>query len=244
MTGLRGVAALLVLGFHCHYIGTALAAFMSALFGAGYIGVDLFFVLSGYVIARNYLGSTLRPLTTTFGEYLTKRLARVYPLHVFVLLVLFVSVALDVSMVPGGKQSTGELVRALLLMNAWGPQLTFAWNGPSWSISAELMAYVLFPLLAIVVLRIDRALTSVLLCALLYAILYHVSWFYSSADVSVVAARIFCEFSAGVLLYRAQRIGLPTISTTWAVPCTLIAFIVGGSLNDYTTKLAAPGGLP
>ena len=75
LTGLRGVAALWVLWYH------ACDAARTPQFGfGGYLGVDIFFVLSGFVLAYNYAGVRL-----TYAGFLWKRLARIYPVNLVTL---------------------------------------------------------------------------------------------------------------------------------------------------------------
>src|SRR3979490_2903480 len=74
LTGLRGIAALWVVALHLEFTR---APFINN----GYLGVDLFFVLSGYVMALNYGWPRMR--LGDYCRFLRKRLARTYPLYVF-----------------------------------------------------------------------------------------------------------------------------------------------------------------
>src|SRR5205807_602634 len=82
LDGLRGLAILLVMGYHFGQDadggGTALGPFLSRVFGVGYHGVDLFFVLSGFLI------------TGYFRNFYIRRILRIFPLYYGVLFCLLV----------------------------------------------------------------------------------------------------------------------------------------------------------
>ena len=112
-----------------------------------YLAVDLFFVLSGYVMALAYahwfvpgrLGADGLP---RYAEFMLRRLARLWPLHAAVTLALLAS-----QHVSGQWAAWPKLIAAnLLLVQGWGVSQSI--NSPSWSISTELAAYLLFPGLA------------------------------------------------------------------------------------------------
>lgn len=117
--------------------------------------VDFFFVLSGFVLMHTY-GARISSLAD-YGRFLRKRLARIYPLHAATTL-LFVAIAWTVLRLglPVRDPSAFDIAPApyhLLLIHAWGLNVKPALNFPSWSISAELFVYLLFPFLAWAVAR-------------------------------------------------------------------------------------------
>jgi peptidoglycan/LPS O-acetylase OafA/YrhL len=132
LTGLRFWFAFLVVAHHSleHWYGGR----VHALADFGYIGVDFFFVLSGFVLtwsARPGVG----PL-----RFWWNRFARIWPLH---LTTLLLAVALGVGV------GAGALVQNLLLVQAWWPKphVYFGFNAVSWSLSCEVFFYLCFPLL-------------------------------------------------------------------------------------------------
>ncbi len=142
---MRGIACLLVLAFHVAlqldtYYGIS---WPRLLFSQGYAGVDLFFVISGFVIA--YSSQSLLGRPTFFGRYWLKRLVRVYPLYWLVLILSIVGLVLTApDKVPTGTVSAvieHWLAVALLIP---GHE---AVNAVSWSLSYELYFYALFSLL-------------------------------------------------------------------------------------------------
>lgn len=113
--------------------------------------VDFFFVLSGFVISYNY-----REISTTEGafSFLKKRLKRIYPLHLFMLvLFLIIEVAkgflanhISVNNPNNASNNIYSFVLNILLLNST-PLLgnkDVSWNIVSWSISAEMIAYIVF----------------------------------------------------------------------------------------------------
>ena len=116
--------------------------------------VDLFFVVSGFVFASQYLGRVGDALSV--GRFIWRRLARIYPLHLatlafYVALALALHFGLAKTDNPA-RYPFSDLPAQLLLLHAFdGARLTF--NFPSWSLSAEMFCYVLFPLVALGVAR-------------------------------------------------------------------------------------------
>ena len=113
-----------------------------------YLFVDYFFVLSGFVIAHAYAGrlKTLRD----GGRFMVRRLGRVWPLHVL-MLAAFVGLELARLMLhfdgapPFTRDRSVEAIFTnLLLIQAWHVHPYLTWNGPSWTLSAEVACYLIF----------------------------------------------------------------------------------------------------
>lgn len=168
LTGLRGIAAWFVVLFHIRTgLASELPPQLIAIFSKGYLAVDLFFMLSGFVLWLNYsdrlrshgLGAT--PL------FLARRLARIWPLHLFMLGCTIAYALLRLLSGHGDPDHYpwSELPLHFLLVQNWGFTQSLSWNDPAWSISCEFAAYLLFPLL---VLAIDwRRLSTMTLAAIL-----------------------------------------------------------------------------
>ena len=96
LTPLRGIAALWVVLYH--YCGTRQyfpnldITPHSYFLSKGYLGVDMFFMLSGFVMAHVYCGAFCEGVRPHYRDFLVARIARLYPLHVFILF-LFVATA-------------------------------------------------------------------------------------------------------------------------------------------------------
>ena len=166
LTGIRGVAAWMVVLYHIRKsLILLLPADAIAVFAKGYLAVDLFFMLSGFVLWYSYADRIRQGGLAFAAPFLWRRLARIWPLHLFIL-ALFIPLALLLR-ADGGHMlhyPFGELPLHVLLMQNWGMTQEIAWNQPAWSISTELAAYLLFPL-TVCLARWERLPAPVLLGA-------------------------------------------------------------------------------
>ena len=238
LTGVRAVAAFWVFLHHIDDDLIALLpglAFIRPFADAGFMGVDLFFILSGFIISYNYI-ERLSPLRArTYADYVWLRLGRIYPVHVTAIAVLALLVGLAAWMgygyEPAGYTGT-DLALNLLLVDAWGTGRSFAWNIPSWSISAEWFAYLLvFPLCALALPRLRSRTTAAVATAAVLAFLgLGFPWFGFGRLVHLV--RIAGEFTVGCLLFRIYSLRARTAfrwSWTDAVlPAVIIAAVWWG----------------
>ena len=156
LTGVRGVAAVLVAVYHYFLPLMPQGSVIHRLFGRGYLYVDLFFVLSGYVMALNY-GSMFskRIGWKAIRSFLWKRFARVYPLYICVTAAMIAGYfAIYTDFADHHSWVVVDLPRPfldiplnVLLMQAWGYRNGVV--GQAWSVSTEVAAYLYFPLLAL-----------------------------------------------------------------------------------------------
>lgn len=168
LTSARGIAAWYVVFYHIRESAAgSLPAPVIDFFAKGYLAVDFFFLLSGFVIWLNYGQLLCDHRWAGVAHFLWRRIARIYPLH---LLILLGAMAFALACIATGRGMPPDfawktLPWHLLLLQNWGFLDHLGWNFPAWSISCELGAYLLFPLL---VLHIDwRRLPSAALLAIL-----------------------------------------------------------------------------
>lgn len=150
LTALRFFAAMWVVLYH--YWPKLDVSFAPALVDKGYLGVELFFVLSGFILCHVYLAA-FGEGRFRYGDFLWNRLARVYPLHLATLagmIGLGVVAGLAGIAIDAGILRWDALPANLLMVQAWGFAPAAAFNHPSWSISAEWFAYLTFPVFAFV----------------------------------------------------------------------------------------------
>jgi peptidoglycan/LPS O-acetylase OafA/YrhL len=164
LTGIRGIAAWGVVLYHIRLSLTGLLpAPMIAVFAKGYLAVDLFFILSGFVIWYNYAGRIAAGGMGAARLFLWRRFARVWPLHGAILMGFL---ALSLAMLATGRDASAypldELPAHLLLIQNWGLTSALSWNHPAWSISTEFAAYLMFPGLVLVA-QWDRVPSAALL---------------------------------------------------------------------------------
>jgi peptidoglycan/LPS O-acetylase OafA/YrhL len=170
LTGLRGVAAILVFFAHLGQVletrGITLRVptIIERLFPDGGREVDIFFVLSGFVLALIYRDWFAVSITKkTYGKFLRRRFARIYPLHAFmlILVILFVVAAhvFHAQIMKGlGRFDPATLPVYFTLTQAWGflGDNPGEWNPPSWSVSIEALAYLVFPFFMLVSSRFEK----------------------------------------------------------------------------------------
>ncbi|MEG2759145.1 MAG: acyltransferase [Rikenellaceae bacterium] len=137
LTSLRFFFAFMVFASHYKIGGTPI-------FEDGYIGVSFFFMLSGFILSYSYRNRLLEKKTSKTDFYIA-RFARIYPLHLIMLLsyvvLLFMSNSVNWSLLPLN----------LLLLQSFIPHeaIYFSFNAVSWSISDEMFFYLLFPFIII-----------------------------------------------------------------------------------------------
>ena len=206
LTGLRGVAAVSVLLYHIPH-QPAFSQFAIPLFSRAYLAVDLFFILSGFVISYGYHDRVVKHLgTASYVDFLINRMARVWPLHLIVTLVFGLRILLNVSGNQSIELNPANILSNLFMVQSWG------WGtepiaGNSWSVSTEVAAYLIYPLIAI--LAFSRwAWAQAALCVGLL-LLVASSGLGSSGPLDVndsdsvlTLLRCLAGFSLGVLTYR------------------------------------------
>lgn len=242
-TGLRGFAALLVVAYHQQF-GTGYrlpVETATTFFNRCYLMVDLFFILSGFILCyvTNADGGITLPQARTF---LRDRFARIYPLHVFALGILttFTLATTGLLIFTGhARPSLGpfdDWLSQLLLLNAWRPAQN-EWNVPSWSISAEAFAYLLFPVLVTVwVARPRLVQTAVLAFSVLFYVLSG-----RSLDITVGLAPLRClaGFGLGMILYR-QRAIAERVAVRSLLQLTTVVWIFGALAFQIRDALIVP----
>jgi peptidoglycan/LPS O-acetylase OafA/YrhL len=206
----------------------------TAVVAKGYLGVELFFVLSGFILSHVYLQAAGEKRFSYRG-FLWARIARVYPLHLATLIGVggLAAAALIAGMsVDANVLSWSSLPANLLMLHAWGLAPVAGWNHPSWSISAEWFAYLCFPLFAFVFWRLrDKPVAAVVGTAAFLTVLYFVfeqtaGFPLTEATIRWGALRIVPCFALGCALYLVYRKAGPQLSAPAAGAGAAIAFVL------------------
>lgn len=143
LTSLRFLAALWVLLHHALPQGDA-TSFTAALGGSGWLGVSLFFVLSGFLLTVRYAPEGR--LRGTPRAFLLERVARLAPTYLLALLFSALLFARDARVQEFTAGRVAAVSAAVLtVQQAWRPELACQWNCPAWSLSVEAWFYVAFP---------------------------------------------------------------------------------------------------
>ena len=161
LTGLRFVAAALVVLFHARgMLPTLRDNPVFDILGSGYSGVSLFFVLSGFVLAYNYLTPDGTGVADT-RDFLIARFARIYPVYLVGILVGFPLFVRDLQKSGGNAQLWREgppiTTLTVTLLQSWVPDYACRLNCPGWSLSTEAFFYLAFPAIGLWLVRRQRA---------------------------------------------------------------------------------------
>jgi peptidoglycan/LPS O-acetylase OafA/YrhL len=237
LTSLRFFAALwVVLYTYIHELQGALAV---PLLDKGYLGVDLFFILSGFILSYVYL-EAFGEKRFDYGKFVVHRLARVYPLHIATLgftLLLVTVAALKGITLDGNAANWAALPAHLTLTQAWGLAPTASFNHPSWSISAEWLAYLCFPAVAALAWPLrNRPLLAIGLAVAFLVVLNTafaaIAGFpLTKATFHWGALRIVPTFLLGSALYLAWRSGL--VSSPWVARTGAVAGVGAALLSAH-----------
>jgi len=122
-----------------------LSFFLYYFYKYGFFGVSIFFVISGYIFSVRYL---INNYTISLKEYSLNRLSRLYPLHLLTLIVVLLLQTISVffleKQILYQNNNFYHFILNFFFIQAWGFQDGYSFNGPSWSISIEIIAYSLF----------------------------------------------------------------------------------------------------
>ena len=204
---LRGVAALAVVAFHLGQVDL-----VPGLARHGYLAVDLFFVLSGFVIAHAYEGALRTRLS--WGAFAVKRVIRLYPLAFLGTLLGLVVLLLKWHTFPGKVDALPRILAAGLVNGFGMPMLVggehsqhmlFPGNGPLWSLACEIFVNLLW---AVFGFRLSNRALALIVAASGLALAFfavHLGTLNAGFDVATFAVgyvRVSFGFPLGVLIHR------------------------------------------
>jgi peptidoglycan/LPS O-acetylase OafA/YrhL len=143
LDGVRGLAVLFVLMYHMEDL--KLPASMEYLFSSGWIGVDAFFVLSGFLITRILLNT--RPAPRSLGLFVLRRTLRTWPLYFAVLLIAYFTLRRGPSLYPV------NWLHCVVFIQNYTPGFMPQTLGPTWSLCVEEHFYLVWPFVVFLVPR-------------------------------------------------------------------------------------------
>jgi peptidoglycan/LPS O-acetylase OafA/YrhL len=221
LDNLRGLAALSVVVFHYeHFYFTDHGAlpsdfdrsiepfysFLWVFYDMGYNAVQLFFVLSGFVFFFVYYKALCE--RKLFGShYFVARFSRLYPLHFATLLTVaagqWYSVKLTGQYTVYPYNDLYHFVLNLFFASNWGFQLGESFNGPVWSLSVEVVVYLVFYIYAVhVATRSPKHVRNALLAFGISLII----WRLSPSATREIARAATCFFAGGLIFFAWQKI--------------------------------------
>jgi peptidoglycan/LPS O-acetylase OafA/YrhL len=150
LDGIRGVAILAVMGFHAELASV----------GGGFLGVDVFFVLSGFLITSLLYEEWRTTRSVRLGAFYMRRALRLFPALLTMLAVLQLYAVVCVAWPPAVAEVRRETVAALLYVYNWALAFRFVkplgWLSHAWSLAIEEQFYLLWPVTFLLLARLGR----------------------------------------------------------------------------------------
>lgn len=225
LDAIRGVAAILVVCLHEYEAFSGLPRPFS-----GYLAVDLFFLLSGYVIASAYDRRLADGMS--FSEFLKLRIIRLYPLYLIGFLIglsrTLVQFQIGLRPPPTDGFAIGSMMELIMLPTPmtmdWQYDTLFFLNPPAWSLFFELLVNIFY---ALIYKHLSNKNLFILLiisgAALIFCVSQNKSLEIGNYWHTILwsAPRVIFPFFFGVWLHR-QGPELPKLASVWAWPATLL----------------------
>ena len=245
LTGIRFVAAFWVFAYHLqgpfNVLGLLSIPVMGDVMRVGRLGVDLFFALSGFILTHTYLtrmGSSIRGSATLRFWWL--RLARIYPVHLVMLVIAGLAVFAQARIlgedIDRDWWNPIDFIKNLLLIQEWGPNPERGWNFVAWSLSMEWLAYLVFPVLVLILWRMHKKVPTFVLVIAWFAVLAPlVGYGLGTSDPYYTnnwgsTYRIATEFTAGAITYlivqrlsERERMHTPAAWLSAILPALVVA---------------------
>ncbi|MDA2988395.1 MAG: acyltransferase [Actinomycetota bacterium] len=216
LTGIRFVAAFWVLAYHLqgpfNVLGLLSIPILADVMRVGRLGVDLFFALSGFILTHTYLtrmGGSIHIKETLKFWWL--RLARIYPVHLVMLIIaglaVFAQAQVRGESVDRDWWNPIDFIKNLLLIQEWGPDPQRGWNFVAWSLSMEWLAYLIFPILVLILWRLHKHVPTFALVVAWFVVLAPLMGYgLGTSDPYYTnnwgsTYRILSEFTAGAITY-------------------------------------------
>jgi peptidoglycan/LPS O-acetylase OafA/YrhL len=242
LTGVRGIAATVVMFYH--FNASALMTGVAAtMLGHGYLMVDLFLILSGFIIAMVYGRKFEQNINSEdFKNFLIRRIARIYPLYVITTLTAAALVASGwMDHWAGPEIPVSTLVDLTMLQSILHiPSL----DTPGWSVSAEWVANLLFPLLALLCMRLSWRWIG-LVAAIAFATLPFISMLPALIDEPKRAGildiwnyetvypviRCIADFTLGIIVFRVSHLGWIKNITAFKFTAPILLLLILGLMT-------------
>jgi peptidoglycan/LPS O-acetylase OafA/YrhL len=267
LTPLRGVAALIVAIMHFNSFlpndQQEALTFFGHFLSNGYLMVDFFFLLSGFIMTHVYGAKFETPYSfTNYKQFIFARFARIYPLHFFMLSVFIALEVLKLFAFIGehgvdyflqgtspytpfsGAYSIRSLITNIFLVQSLDPTQVLSWNNVSWSISTEWQAYLIFPLLLPFITRANihwRLFIVIIAFVCLYTVTMQSK---AQLDIAGLYGLVRCvsEFFLGVIIYKTSKeYGLRRFFKNDLVLLTVVMYISILMIYDIHDLFIIPG---
>lgn len=239
LDSLRGIAAVSIVLLHfSNYLFPAIGEFISSytsILNKTYLFVDLFFVLSGFVLTYKY-ADTFKTLDgAKYLIFMSKRLTRLYPLHLITLLFIaafyLFAHRYGVLIVPDSFKLLNNkttFVSNLFLLHSSGLfdkgcYNCTSWNYPSWSISVEFLSYLLIPFFIYFSIKSRNLLSLIIL--FLGSIVFYLNIKIGNLDLASWEGWIRCLLGMSIgILFARLGLHLKQLSHSWSLAFVFLLF--------------------
>lgn len=255
LTAMRGLAALWVMLFHIDVslfyrdMGALVPRDATGLISKGYLWVDFFFILSGFIIAHVYAETLAGPgKARALSDYLWARLARIYPVHLLCLGLVIIIALIYPLWLPGVEDGSWKTFMAwraipsnLLLTHAMNQHVYLSWDIVSWSIGAEWWTYVAALPLLVVLPRLSGPIALGIAVAAMAGLAGDVLMQKeTSLDITYKWGVVRClfEFVIGACIWRLWRLK----AIAWLGHDLVLLGLLGLAALGFHFKTFGPGG--
>ncbi len=219
LTGIRGIASLWVMLHHLiiqYPIKGSSPIWLQLIAEKGWLGVDIFFILSGTILSYVHQNDFHQEITLAkWKQFMISRFARIYPVHLLTtvtLIPIFLTATYFLHyQSPTNNFTLAKLLYSLSLTNGLGIPDSVGWNFPSWSVGSEIFAYLLFPFLTLFIFsRRISTLTCLASCISILTITTLVGWYFSNGQQyfpcwELNILRVTSEFIIGCFLFKIYQ---------------------------------------
>jgi peptidoglycan/LPS O-acetylase OafA/YrhL len=247
MTGIRGIAAVWVMMLHAQI--RAVSVFDMPILdrikflGSGWRGVDLFFMLSGFILMYAHGREFQHIRKGSLIRFARLRFTRVYPVNAVVALLIGIVVLAQPGFVAWaqathnpGDYTPVAFFQTMFLANRWFLPGDGDWNGPVWSLSLEVLGYMAFPFLAFCALRVKARWKFIGVSFLLLVgsdvilrATHNPQW--TIRQFAIV--RMIACFVTGIAIFRLWTLSAETSKrwAGWIAAISAAGILIMGSLN-------------
>jgi peptidoglycan/LPS O-acetylase OafA/YrhL len=246
LDGLRGIAIIMVMLHNFTMTSATTEPWLGRAFHWGWVGVQLFFVLSGYLITRNLLTMTLSPGVLT--AFMVRRWLRIVPICYATLLVYFFVVPLLFD-APSIVAARPTQIWYWLFLSNWAEPLGVAAPGLGhlWSLGVEVQFYLAWPLIVMAVRppRFARACVAIVVLGLVLAVVMRLGGASPMSVYKFTVTRMNALAMGALVAVVAQRPStrLPVRGLAWGTGTALCAIVIWRGGFDYADVVVETVGM-
>jgi len=228
LDGLRGIAVLLVLWYHIWEISWLAAPRPSLQFipETGFIGVDLFFYISGFVIVYPFIKALARgEAPPTWGHFAYRRAIKIVPSY---LLSIIAVIAIGYAQFSNAGEALRDIGTHLLFIHTWWQDTYGSINGVLWTLAVEVEFYAIFPLLWLAFKRFPWLTAAAMVAAtLMYRTYAADCCYHTSMGLLIYNLPGYLDIFAAGMISALLFVRWREAKAAWAAPVATVAAIAG-----------------